>query len=196
MERTKFQPWGLFGGQSAPNAHATINPGTDSEVVLDYLDVIELGPGDVLSFVAPGGGGYGDPLERDPELVLRDVRSELLSLESAREHYGVVIHEGQVDVAGSDDLRLELRTGRDGPLADIDLGPTRVKYEAVWTLEASDELIRLLMDLPHSMRLHAKQLVREAVAARRDPSRLTAAEISALFRKLELAPAALQAARV
>ena len=47
--------------------------------------------GDVFRHDQPGPGGWGDPLEREPARVLRDVRNELVSPESAREDYGVVI---------------------------------------------------------------------------------------------------------
>ncbi len=51
-------------------------------------------------FVArtPGGGGYGNPLERDPKAVLRDVINGLVSKESAKQDYGVVIDQGVEDV--------------------------------------------------------------------------------------------------
>lgn len=47
--------------------------------------------GDEIGYDSAGGGGYGDPLERDPQLVLRDVQDERVSLQSALEHYGVCI---------------------------------------------------------------------------------------------------------
>ena len=47
--------------------------------------------GDTFVVKTPGGGGYGDPLEREPELVLMDVISGLVSLDSARKDYGVII---------------------------------------------------------------------------------------------------------
>ncbi|MFQ6110739.1 MAG: hypothetical protein ACE5LX_01775 [Nitrospinota bacterium] len=47
--------------------------------------------GDVIRHIQAGAGGYGDPLERDPELVLRDVRNGKVSIARAREDYGVVI---------------------------------------------------------------------------------------------------------
>ena len=195
MERTKFQPWGLFGGGSAPNAYAVVNPGTDRERRLEHLDVIELGPGDVFSFVAPGGGGYGDPLERDPERVLSDTRAELLSIASAGKSYGVVVSGGVVDVAATDALRKELREKR-GTTPAIDFGRARLDYERVWTEEASDEFIRQLMRLPHGMRLYAKKMVRAAVAESLAGKALTAMDIRRLIDELKLFPDAEKVARV
>ena len=51
----------------------------------------QLKPGDVVTIDAAGGGGYGNPLERDPEMVERDVIEEYVSIEAAKKDYGVVI---------------------------------------------------------------------------------------------------------
>jgi N-methylhydantoinase B len=59
-----------------------------------------------------GGGGYGDPLERDPALVAQDVRARLVSPPVAREVYGVVIAEGRVNEAATRERRESIRRGR------------------------------------------------------------------------------------
>ena len=64
----------------------------------------------VLSLVqVPGGGGYGDPLQRDPSRVLDDVLDGFVSPQSAREQYGVVIDGAEVDAAATAALRIQLR---------------------------------------------------------------------------------------
>ena len=55
---------------------------------------VHVGPGDVVNFRSNGGGGYGDPRKRDPELVLQDMMNEMISEEVARKIYGVVIKWG------------------------------------------------------------------------------------------------------
>jgi len=55
-------------------------------------DTVFLDMGDTVSLHAVGGGGYGNPLERDPKKVLFDVRNELISIQNAFEDYGVVIN--------------------------------------------------------------------------------------------------------
>jgi N-methylhydantoinase B len=59
-----------------------------------------------------GGGGYGDPLERDPELVRLDARADFISLEAARDEYGVVLdvntEQYDVDYGATKELRREL----------------------------------------------------------------------------------------
>ena len=67
--------------------------------------------GERFVFEAAGGGGWGDPLERDPALVLDDVIDEYVSIESAREQFGVVIVEHAVDDDATRELRAEMRAG-------------------------------------------------------------------------------------
>jgi N-methylhydantoinase B len=64
----------------------------------------------------PGGGGYGSPLDRDPEKVLEDVRQQRVSVDAARERYGVVIDSDnwQVDSEGTEALRAEMRAENSG----------------------------------------------------------------------------------
>jgi N-methylhydantoinase B len=69
--------------------------------------------GDALVFFAPGGGGFGDPLDREPERVANDVANGWVSRERAREMYGVALSDdGHVDRASTDTLRNEIRGGR------------------------------------------------------------------------------------
>jgi len=68
--------------------------------------------GEVFRHEQAGPGGWGDPLERDPERVLRDVRNELVSLAAARDDYGVVIDPAvwRVDLAATRARRADLRS--------------------------------------------------------------------------------------
>jgi N-methylhydantoinase B len=70
--------------------------------------------GDVFERVACGGGGFGDPLERDPELVRKDVQQELVSARCAEEIYGVVFGPGSsdVDYAHTEQRRARIRAER------------------------------------------------------------------------------------
>ena len=78
--------------------------------------------GDVFRHELPGGGGWGDPLKRDPQKVLKDVRNEFVSLECAATDYGVVIDDAtwQVDEAATTLLREAHREKRGGePLPTV-----------------------------------------------------------------------------
>ena len=87
-DRTKFPPWGLFGGEAARPAAYVLNPGP-AERVLPSKVTTTLAPGSVLSVRTPGGGGYGPAGERDREAVRRDLRGGKLSPARARAVYGV-----------------------------------------------------------------------------------------------------------
>src|SRR3989442_15403151 len=89
-ERQRFAPFGVFGGQPGRLARTVINPGPGEQTVHGKQSR-EFAYGDVISFQQSGAGGYGDPLARDPVPVLDDVLDDYVSVEAAREEYGVVI---------------------------------------------------------------------------------------------------------
>lgn len=103
------RPWGLHGGKPAKVMnHTILFPGTDKEKVERRKHWIKgVPPFSVVRWVSGGGGGYGDPFERDPELVHSDVMNEYVSIESAREDYGVVIDLKtlQIDMKATNELR-------------------------------------------------------------------------------------------
>jgi N-methylhydantoinase B len=84
--RYRYPPEGLFGGGNGAKARFLVNGEQGNPYGLTQLN-----PGDVVIMDAAGGGGYGDPLERDMEQVERDMENGYVSLEGARESYGVVI---------------------------------------------------------------------------------------------------------
>jgi N-methylhydantoinase B len=89
-DRDREGPWGLFGGQPGRSAEYVLNPDQEGQR-LSSKTTLELKPGDVVSYRTCGGGGYGPPEERDPRLVLRDVREGKVSLLRAREVFRVGI---------------------------------------------------------------------------------------------------------
>jgi N-methylhydantoinase B len=101
-------PWGVNGGLPGSRARKVIDriDGT-SEIVANKLDSLEVKAGDLLHFITWGGGGWGDPLERDPALVALEVRQGLVTIEGAK-RYGVVIG----DEAATQALRAEMRAKR------------------------------------------------------------------------------------
>lgn len=108
----RFGPWGWAGGKPAPGNRLVYAPGTDEERNLGMFATNEpIKQGRKIHFFNSGGGGYGDPLERTAEWVLEDVLDELLSVEAARDDYGVVVTQGDrpwlfdLDQAATDDLR-------------------------------------------------------------------------------------------
>ena len=87
-DRTVHGPAGAFGGLDGQTAEfVLIRDGVETR--LSPKSTFEVEPGDLVSYRTCGGGGYGPPSERDPELVRRDVREGKVSAERAREVYGV-----------------------------------------------------------------------------------------------------------
>ena len=152
MERYTFRPWGRLGGKAGTPGFTILNPGTTRELDIGKIDVLHLEPGDEVFIGAQGGGGYGDPLARPAARVLNDVRNELVHLESARDDYGVVIHDGCIDEVATEALRAELRAQRIGELPEFDFGPERDAFERVWTPALQDVILAETMAFPTTMR--------------------------------------------
>lgn len=116
--RHRFPPWGAAGGDDgSPNGVAVIpRDRTEPAAWQGKFARYPLQHGDVARMVTGVGGGYGDPLEREPALVSRDVRDGLLTHSEAREIYGVVIdlRSMTVDQPATSALREErkIRRGR------------------------------------------------------------------------------------
>jgi N-methylhydantoinase B len=88
-ERFRSAPWGLHGGRPGRSAHAFILRKDGTREPLPSKKMIVLHPGDQLREFIAGGAGHGDPLDRDPGLVVADVLDGKVSRESAGEVYGV-----------------------------------------------------------------------------------------------------------
>jgi N-methylhydantoinase B len=113
-DRVKFTPpWGLFGGKPGKPNITVVNRNDGSREQWRKISNLHLGEGEVVSFMTGGGGGYGPPLERDPENVLNDVLDGYISLSCAKEEYGVVISEDSMtlDPAATARLRDEMKGG-------------------------------------------------------------------------------------
>ena len=124
-DRCAFRPYGLYGGRPGKLGCNVFNPGKDDEVMTGKV-TRTIRSGDVFRYEMAGAGGWGDPLERDPDRVLKDVRNAYLSAGAAREDYGVVVdtQTWSVDKEATAALRADLGgrcSGRAAPF--IDRGP-------------------------------------------------------------------------
>ncbi|MEN0075505.1 MAG: hydantoinase B/oxoprolinase family protein [Paracraurococcus sp.] len=117
-DRRAFLPFGLQGGGAgAPSMNWLVRDGVTEALPSKFC--ITLKRDDIFRLEVPGGGGWGDPLARDPELVLRDARNGLVSPEAARRDYGVVVTpDWRVDAAATAALRQERQATR-GPLPAV-----------------------------------------------------------------------------
>jgi N-methylhydantoinase B len=87
VDRTRAGAEGLFGGLTGATGELTLLP----EAPVRPKTIMDLEPGARVTLRLPGGGGYGDPLERETDRVLADVVDGYVSIDAARDAYGVVI---------------------------------------------------------------------------------------------------------
>jgi len=113
-DRATAGPWGLFGGEVARPTRYLLDPESEEPTEIGSKTTTTLDPGDIVSIQTPGGGGYGDPLERDPEAVQVDVSNGKVSNERAHDVYGVVIDPdfGTLDREATRERRRELADKR------------------------------------------------------------------------------------
>lgn len=108
-DRWFVPPWGVNGGEPGKRARKILEKedGT-STIIGNKVEEVMVTEGDQLHFITWGGGGWGNPLERDPELVALEIRQGLLTADGAREYGVIVAGDGTVDVAATDSLRAEM----------------------------------------------------------------------------------------
>ena len=109
-DKRDFPPHGLFGGKPGAPSWNIVNPGKNQRILPVLMtEVVDLAEGDLFQHIMSSGGGYGDPLERDPDRVLEDVRDDKVTPEHAREAYGVVVsgsgRRAELDLDGTTALR-------------------------------------------------------------------------------------------
>ena len=187
MERLRFAPWGVAGGTAGSTGSVRLNPGTAAERAIPKIDVLALEPGDVLSVRTPGGGGHGDRFTRPPSHVLADVLSGLVSLERARDAYGVVLDGDRVDEAATASLRSTLLAAtapRAGTGAVFDFGEARREHERRWPPALQDAFIGLLMSLPAPYRAYVRRTLYGRVEALADERPVTPDDLDRLLKDL------------
>ena len=107
-ERTRFKPWGLAGGGSAPLCRTEFVAKDGQARPLPAKVVVPFAAGERLRYWTTGSGGYGNSLEREPARVLDDVLNGRVSRDAARRDYGVVIENQSVDYDATEALRRDL----------------------------------------------------------------------------------------
>jgi len=125
-DRSVLSCWGVRGGRAGRPFSVVVDPGGPAERVVDALaDAEPVRAGEVIRIRTTGGGGWGDPLDRPYEEVLRDVAWGKVTVGGARADYGVVLAPdgATVDVSASDSLRASLRGERGAGEPFFDRGP-------------------------------------------------------------------------
>jgi N-methylhydantoinase B len=110
-DRSRFAAYGLAGGGAGRRSRNVLNPGPD-ERLLPGKTTLHVTQGDVLLHELAGAGGWGDPLDRDPQRVLEDVRNEKITPEHARSGYGVVLDASGARIAEEETARVRAQLRR------------------------------------------------------------------------------------
>lgn len=114
-ERSRCPPWGLRGGGAGRSGTVMVKqPGRGKAERVQKVTGLTLKPGATFTFYSGGGGGYGDPLDREPERVADDVRKGYVSPSAARRQYGVVVKPPlmTLDNTATKRLREKMRKAR------------------------------------------------------------------------------------
>jgi N-methylhydantoinase B len=127
-DRSLLACWGVAGGRAGRPFEVVIDPGGPAERTVDALaDAEPVSAGEVIRIRTTGGGGWGDPLDRPYDEVLRDLRWGKVSPTGARDDYGVVVtgppDAPELDQPASDGLRASRRAARTGAEPFFDRGP-------------------------------------------------------------------------
>jgi N-methylhydantoinase B len=117
-DRHLSQPWGILGGRpGACSEKWLVRKDGSRQPLPSKIDNVRVFGGDRVIFRTAGGGGWGDPLERDPARTRNDVARKLMSEAKAREEYGVVLTGSRLDLdhRATDEMRDSLRRNRKAP---------------------------------------------------------------------------------
>jgi len=110
-DRAIIPPYGIFGGMPGLHGENKIVHKDGKTTPIDRAGGEIAAAGEIISFRAPGGGGYGDPLDRAPDYLQHDVDNGYVSVESAQRDYGAVFHKGTrtIDFKATADNRRNLK---------------------------------------------------------------------------------------
>jgi len=158
IDRMRFAPWGVGGGKAARGMMVFVErtDGTREHTKSDNVPVVR---GDRLIIEMPGGGGVGDPLQREPEKVFADVIDGFVSEKCAWTLYGVVVRDGALDEKATQRLRSEMSPA----LEQFDFGPERAAWEAVFSDELMSSILAFLQPLPKQQRALARRQIFETI---------------------------------
>lgn len=167
MDRLTFQPWGVQGGYPGRGGKSSLIQ-SGEETSLGAIGVVPVQRGDVLRIVSPAGGGFGMPSTRVPALVLDDVLNGMLDETEAREIYGVVISDGVLDTAATEQRRADIAIEEAGA-QQVTHGQGRLDYEAKWPVESSVAFANAILGSPPGLRAPLEREARDALRATQLP---------------------------
>ncbi len=160
LDRIRFPAFGVAGGQPGAPMRIIENRGRAGERILGKIHELHVRRGDTVTVLMPGGGGYGDPLQRDPALVAGDVLRGFVTAAAAERDYGVILRNGALDIAATDAARR--RRSNTDPPRDFTFGPERDAWDSVFTDATMREINRRLYALPKALRQDVRTRLFEA----------------------------------
>jgi N-methylhydantoinase B len=126
-DRVRLGCYGVNGGKAGQPFRVTVDIDGGARELGGLVDGEPVAAGEIVRVCTTGGGGWGDPLEREPSFVLQDVNEHKVSAQAARTDYGVVLRKNdlsfEIDVAATHALRTELKQKRTERTPMIDRGP-------------------------------------------------------------------------
>ncbi|WP_430447227.1 hydantoinase B/oxoprolinase family protein [Sphingorhabdus contaminans] len=112
-DRWFVPPWGVNGGEPGKRARKVLEKADGTaQIIGNKVEDVHVEEGDQLHFITWGGGGWGDPLERDPALVGKEIIQGLVTVDGARAYGVVAVYNGDVDQAATEALRTKMRAER------------------------------------------------------------------------------------
>ncbi|KAJ6463755.1 Hydantoinase/oxoprolinase-domain-containing protein [Mycena vulgaris] len=175
-DRWLTKPWGVHGGDPGLRSTKTLVKAKDGKRIIlgSKVDAYPVEAGDILEWVTWGGGGWGDALKRDPELVAKETREKLVSVAAAKARYGVVVTGGKVDVSATEALRASMRAerGEDYKAEMFNRGGTLKELLASCEAEtglpapklpSGRELRGPVVKLPHILELQERRRAEDAI---------------------------------
>jgi N-methylhydantoinase B len=113
FERSVTPAWGLFGGRDAAGPDVCVNPGRQDELHKLKINGMHSNPGDVVKFHTGGGGGFGNPWERDLVRVQEDIIDRYINPQEAEHDYGVILRDDfTIDEVATSSRRLAMAKDR------------------------------------------------------------------------------------
>jgi N-methylhydantoinase B len=126
-DRVRLGCYGVNGGKAGQPFRVTVDIDDRARELGGLVDGEPVAAGEIVRVCTTGGGGWGDPLERELSLVLRDVNEDKVSARAAGTDYGVILRKDglsfEIDHAATQALRAERRQKRTGRTPMIDRGP-------------------------------------------------------------------------
>ncbi len=160
LDRMRFPAFGVAGGHPGATLRIILNRGRTDARLLGKIHELHVRRGETVTLLMPGGGGFGDPLKRDPAAVLDDVLRGFVTVTGAERDYGVVVRGDALDEEATTAVR-QRRSNTDPP-RDFTFGPERDAWESVFTDATMQRMNRHLYRLPKSVRQDARTHLFEA----------------------------------